>query len=193
MATRLALAMLLFSPLSAASATLEIYESSLGPGSFFLLTPPIVQFPIDIDINPESAEGGGVYGISELGIFVTGDLVIDSLVLSCQFPGCITAPESFSSGTQLRLTGGDNANGDFSTTSDVVGISISGSFGYVVVAGGEYLDATGSSQEIGAIQDIDLVILAEVPEPAATPAILAAILLLATLGRSRGRLARKLA
>lgn len=181
----LALWTITFPSKDARSGTLEVYERTLGPGATLVFSAPASQIVLDIDMDPISGEGGGIYGISELGILATGDLIINSIVTSCQLASCIVAPESFAGGTQLHLTGIDNTVGDFNTTSTIISVSFSGSNGYIVVGGGEYLDATATGQTIGNIQKTDIVPIASVPEPSSPSAILLACLMLSALGRHR--------
>ncbi|GEM_PF-3293390 len=144
---------------------LDFWESSSSPGVPRALASPANDVPLDIDYAPTTAEGGGLYGISEVLVYATGDLTLSATGFACQTFGCLYTPFPFSGGSWLLASGADNLPGEFASSQDLLTISVTGTTGYVAVVSGRYLDATGVLQSLGTIQDIDPHIIAEVPEP----------------------------
>jgi len=163
---------------------LVFFESSAGPGTPIAITSPANDVMIDIDYAPATAEGGGLYGFSEVMIVATGDLRLTTSSFSCQTFGCLWTPNPFVGGSSIMLSGADNLTGEFSGPQDLLTVSVSGNLGYIALLRGEYLDATGFAQNIGTIQTLSPVILASVPEPSLGIALAAGCLCLAS--RSRG-------
>lgn len=167
---------------------LAIWESGSSPGVPLALAPPVVDFVMDIDYSPTSAEGGGLYGMSEVFLAATGDLTFSSGGFSCEIFGCLYSPMPFGGGTALRLSGADDLVGQFAATQDLLTVSVSGTFGYVAIVSGRYLDATGVIQSLGTVRDIEPTIIARVPEPGFAVAL--AVGALGVAGASRRRAAR---
>ena len=172
-------------PLTANGGTLGVYENSSSPGSFLILTPPASGVLIDVDYDAPSAEGAGLFGMSEVRFFTTGDVTFDSTGFSCVLAGCMIAPEIFTGGTEFAVTGGDDLNGDFLSSMSLITVRVSGSNGFVGVSAGEYLDATGAGASIGSLRTIDTTILARVPEPGFGSGFAVAGLWLAYCARKR--------
>ena len=150
---------------SASAGSLDLYESSVSPGAVRVVATPASAEMVDVHYDAPSAEGGGLFGLSEIAFYATGDVSFDAAGFSCQLSGCMVNPEVFASGQTFTVTGGDDLNGSFLALSDLVTFRVSGTNGYVVIAAGEYLDATGAAASIGAVQTVDPTILVRVPEP----------------------------
>ena len=176
-----------FAPSPSRAGDLVFYESASGPGTPKVLTPPASNAVLDLDYAPDTAEGGGLYGFSELTIIATGDLTLTSAGLSCQTYGCLYAPSPFTGGSTLTLSGADQLTGEFSSSQDLLTLSVSGSLGYVVIVHGHYVDASGPGQTLGAIQETTPTIIAVVPEPGFGMTLLAATLALASSAGRRQR------
>lgn len=164
---------------------LAVYEASVGSGQVRVLAGPVVNLPLDLDYAPVSAEGGKLYGMSEIEIEATGDLVLTPSGFSCQATSCLYSPLPFTAGRQIRITAGNDLAGEMAANANLLTIGLSGTSGLVVVTRGEYVDATGPAATVGNIQTVDVTILAAVPEPATGAGLAAAWLLLAGLARRR--------
>jgi len=171
----------------AAASDLDVWEATSLPGVPRLIVSPATDAAIDVDYSPSSAEGGGIYGMSEVEIAVTGDLTINATGFSCQAFGCLWSPFPFTAGRSVIVSGADNLTGEFTSNQDLLELTISGSLGHVVVVTGRYLDAAGIAQSIGNIQDIDVAVLATVPEPNLGLTLGMGAALLSTLKRARRR------
>lgn len=171
----------------ATAGDLEIFEASVGPGGTRMIATPANDVLLDIDYGPSSAEGGRLFGLSELRIYATGDLAFTTAGFSCNIVACLHYPLPFVAGTSLIVTGGEDLLGELSTTLDLLRISVSGSNGNVVAVGGAYVDSTGPAGTPGQVQAIDTQILARVPEPGFGIGSLVGVLgLLALHGRRSG-------
>ena len=167
----------LLTSLTSQAGSLDFFEASAEPGIPRSIPAPAIAVPIDIDYDAASAEGGGFYGLNETSIVTTGDVVLVDASFNCQAYVCLFFPSPFTGGTQIWMTAADDIAGEFSGTFDMLTISVTGTKGYVAIVGGEYIDATGASMNLGAVQSINTTVLAEVPEPG-----LAASLALGCLG-----------
>lgn len=169
--------------LCAASASfagsLQFYETRVSPGQLAVLGTPATNAPIDLNVRPQSAEGGGFYGFSEFTLWATGDLTIEAGGLGCQATSCLYSPLPFVPGMLLAATGGDDLGGDFTWDTDVLTFSVSGTNGYIVIAAGEYIDATGPGGDPGEPQTITVAPLVRVPEPSLFGMLVPGCLLLA--------------
>jgi hypothetical protein len=65
----------------------------------------------------------------------------------------------------LVATAGDDLGGDFSANGEVLTFSLSGTTGFLVIAGGEYIDATGPGGDPGDPQKVTVAPFVRVPEP----------------------------
>lgn len=171
----------------ASAGTLGIYESSGSSGSFLVIPGEASSVLIDVEYDPLSAEGGGLFGLSEVAFFTTGDVVFDMSGFTCLLANCMVAPELFVGGNFFRVTGGDDLNGAFSVGVNLLTVRISGNSGYVGVARGAYLDATDPGPAIGDVQAINLKLLARVPEPTVALGSLMGSLALVLATRRRAR------
>ncbi len=171
------------SPCSAGS--LQFHETSVSPGQIEFLPAPAIDVPIDLRVRPQSAEGGGFYGFSELTISATGNLTIEAAGFGCQAASCLYSPLPFVPGKVLVATAGDDLGGEFLSNEDVLTFSVSGTSGYLVIAGGEYIDATGAGGDPGDIQTITAAPFVQVPEPGLLAMLAAGGLALAGLFISR--------
>ena len=158
-----ALVFAIASPCSAGS--LQFHDGTVGPGQIELFPAPAIDVPIDLRVRPRSAEGGGFYGFSELTVQATGDLTIEASGFGCQAASCLYWPLPFVPGKILVATAGDDLGGDFSAKGDVLTFSVSGTKGYLVIVGGEYIDATGAGGDPGNVQTITATPIVKVPEP----------------------------
>ena len=84
---------------------LLFFEGSMGPGIPYTITSPASDVTLDIDYSPLTAEGGGLYGFSEVKIVTTGDLRFTTASFSCQTFGCLWTPNPFVDGTSIMLSG----------------------------------------------------------------------------------------
>ncbi|MFK7896468.1 MAG: PEP-CTERM sorting domain-containing protein [Myxococcota bacterium] len=167
------------------AGSLVFFEGSINPGQTLYLPSPAVAEPIDMNVRPETAEGGGFYGFSEILIWATGDLVIGTAGFGCQAASCLFSPLPFVSGKSLTATGGEDLDGLFTAEEDVLTFSVSGTNGYLVIAAGEYIDATGNANDPGDAQKINVIPLVQVPEPSLLGLTLPGLTLLAGLARRR--------
>lgn len=164
---------------------LAVYEASVGSGQVRVLAGPVVNLPLDLDYAPVSAEGGKLYGMSEIEIEATGDLVLTPTGFSCQATSCLYSPLPFTAGKQIRITAGNDLAGEMAANANLLTIGLSGTSGLVVLTRGEYVDANGPAASVGDVQTVDVTILAAVPEPATGAGLAAAWLLLAGLASRR--------
>ncbi|MBW2423563.1 MAG: hypothetical protein JRG86_04905 [Deltaproteobacteria bacterium] len=167
------------------AGTLEFFEASVGPDVARTFSPPVDEALIEICYGASSAEGGGLYGFSEILIAATGDLELTTTGFSCMASNCLFSPSPFVSGSSLRVTAGEDLTGEFGGTTNLITVSVSGTNGHVVVTRGEYLDASDPALGVGAIQQVETAIVATVPEPSAPTALAAGALLLGLLGASQ--------
>lgn len=188
---RAALALLVaLTAANAQAGSLRFFEASVGQGVVRSLAGPVTNTLVDIDYAPVTAEGGKLYGLSEVEVHATGDLVLTSTGFACQVSPCLFWPSPFLGGKLLRLTATNDLVGETAAAASLLTVGVTGSVGYVVVVRGDYLDATGPAAGVGAIQTIDTTILVQVPEPVVAPAWVASLCLLGALGRARRRSAR---
>ncbi len=164
---------------------LAVYEASVGSGQVRVLAGPVTNLPLDLDYSPASAEGGELYGISEIEIEATGDLVLTPSGFACQATACLYSPLPFATSKLIRVTAGNDLAGETAASANLLTIGVSGSSGLVVLTRGEYVDATGTAGAVGSVQTVDVTILAAVPEPATGAGFAAACALLAGLARKR--------
>ena len=167
------------------AGSLQFHDASVGPGQVMLLPAPASNEPVDLDVNPQTAEGGGFYGFSELMIQATGDLTIEASGFGCQAVSCLYYPLPFVAGASLVVTAGDDLGGAFSATQDVLTFSVSGTNGYLVIAAGEYIDATGSGGDPGNPQTLTAAPFVEVPEPSLLTLLIPGLLTLAGVAAQR--------
>ncbi len=174
---------------AAGAQGLSIFEASVGPtpGLSRSLPAPANDVLIDIDYEPFTGEGGGFYGVSELRIVATGDVMLTNVGFACQTFGCLFSPSPFVSGQSLTLTGADDLGGEFGSATDLLTISVSGNEGHVILAGGEYLDATDPGMCVGTIRKLSPKTLVTVPEPDLALGLGIGSLVLMGAGRSRAR------
>ncbi len=166
---------------------LAVYEASVGPGVTRTLAGPVTNALLDVDYAPASAEGGKLFGMSELEIEATGNLVLTPTGFVCQATSCLYSPLPFATGKRIRLTAGNDLAGETAAAANLLTIGVTGSAGHVVVTGGAYLDGTGSTGGVGAVQSAEVVVLLTVPEPSLGAALAAAAAGLGLAGRARLR------
>lgn len=154
------------------------------------LPSPATEVFIDVNVRPQTAEGGGFYGFSELQIWATGDLIITNTGFGCQATSCLFTPFPFVLGRSVKATAGDDLAGSFAASEDVLSFSVSGTNGYVVVTSGEYIDATGPGGDPGDPQTITSLPLVQVPEPSLLSLLLPGLASLASLSTRRRRATR---
>lgn len=169
----------------ASAGSLRIFEASVGQGLVRSIGGPVTNLLVDLDYAPITAEGGKLYGLSEIEIHATGNLVLTSTGYACQATSCLFTPTPFSGGKVLRLSGGNDLLGESFAASNLLTVGLTGSVGYVVVLRGEYVAGTGPGASAGAIRTVDTAIVVDVPEPASAAALAAPLILLAGLARSR--------
>lgn len=176
----------------AQAGSLEVYESSVGIGQVRSISGPVADALIDVDYAPATAEGGKLFGMSELEIVATGNLVLTPVGFTCQAVGCLYSPLPFVAGKRILITGGNDLTGESAATANLLRFGLTGSTGHVVLTGGEYLDGTGPGGSVGTVQTIDVAILVTVPEPGIAPGLAAAcgLLTLATRMAGGGRRSR---
>jgi len=170
---------------SSRAGTLEIYESSVGQGLVRSISGPVTNALIDLDYAPISAEGGKLYGLSEIEIQATGNLVLTPTGFTCQATGCLYSPTPFVSGKKIRITAGNDLAGEIASAANLMRIGVTGSTGHIVLARGEYVDGTGNAASVGAIRNVDVTLLVTVPEVELAAGLAATCGLLAVLGRRR--------
>ena len=90
----------------AIAGTLEIYESSASPGVPRIIASPVTDELLDFDYQPTTAEGNGLYGLSEIRFATTGDLAFTSAGFWCPAVSCLYAPLPFNGGTEIVVTAG---------------------------------------------------------------------------------------
>ena len=174
---------LLLVALPVRAGTLEIFEASVGHGQIRVVTGPVTNLLVDLDYAPVTAEGGKLYGMSEVEIQATGNLVLSPTGFACQASSCLYSPSPFVSGKRIRVTAGNDLAGETATTANLLTVGVTGSSGYVVLVRGEYLDGTGSGALVGNVQTVDAAPLVTVPEPTPRLGLAAAGLLMALFGR----------
>jgi hypothetical protein len=167
----------------ARAGTLEIYEASVGPGQMRTLTGPVTNALVDLDYAPISAEGGKLYGMSEVEIQATGNLILSPTGFACQASGCLYSPSPFVAGKKIRVTAGNDLAGESTASANLLTIGVTGSSGYVVLVRGEYLDATATGAQVGSARTLDAAPLVTVPEPDPTLVVATACLLIALFER----------
>jgi hypothetical protein len=166
---------------------LEVYESSVGIGRVRSIPGPVTNALIDIDYAPSTAEGDKLFGVSELKIEVTGNLVLTPTGFVCQVSPCLFSPQPFVTGKQIRITAGNDLLGQTASAANLLRFGLSGSTGHVALTRGEYIDGTGTTGGVGSIQTVDLTILVTVPEADFTAGLAAACALLTLATRTTGR------
>lgn len=171
------------------AGTLQLHLKSVSPGSVVVVSEPVSAYLLDVEYDADSAEGGAVYGLSQVRLHATGDLTFDAVGFTCSLATCIASPEVFVQTTTFEVTGGDDLNGESTPNRSLISVRVSGSSGYVVVEGGEYLDGTGAGGSIGAIQQVDVAEFLRVPEPGLALGL--ALGGLALAARTRSRRARR--
>ncbi len=144
--------------------TLRIYESSVGQGQVRLIPGPVTNALIDLDYAPASAEGGKLYGVSEVEIEATGNLVLSPTGFACQAISCLYTPQPFVAGKRIRVTAGNDLAGETVAAANFLRIGVTGSTGHIVLVRGEYLDGTGAAGSVGATRTLDAAPLVTVPE-----------------------------
>lgn len=174
-------------PRAGRAGDLQIYEGSVGPGNVRAVPGPVTNLLLDVDYAPASAEGGRLFGLSELEIEATGNLALTPTGFVCQAISCLYTPLPFATGNRIRLTGGNDLAGESAVAANLLTIGVTGSAGYVVVSGGEYLDGTGAAGGVGTVRTADVSILLTVPEPGLAAGLAAPCALLAVVGRRRKR------
>lgn len=169
------------------AGNLEIYESSVGQGQVRSIPGPVTNVLIDLDYSPATAEGGRLYGVSEIEIEATGNLVLTPTGFACQATSCLYAPAPFVTGKRIRVTAGNDLVGSNAAASNFLRIGVTGSTGHLVLVRGEYLDSTGAAGSVGAIRTVDAAPLVTVPELELAVGLASACALLALAGRRKIR------
>lgn len=167
------------------AGNLKIYEASVGQGLVRTIPGPATNVLLDLDYAPATAEGGKLYGMSEIEIQATGDLVLSTTGFACQATWCLYSPWPFVSGKLIRITGGNDLQGEISSAANLLTIGVTGSTGHIVLVRGEYLDGTGASSSVGAIRTVDAHPVVTVPEAESAAALAAACGLLGLAHRRR--------
>ena len=155
------------------AGTLRIYESSVGQGQVRSIPGPVTNALIDLDYAPASAEGGKLYGVSEVEIEATGNLVLSPTGFACQATSCLYSPQPFVAGKRIRVTAGNDLAGETAAAANLLRIGVTGSTGHIVLVRGEYLDGTGPAGSVGTLRTLDAAPLVTVPELAGTPGLAA--------------------
>jgi len=184
--TTLVVASCLAAGARAQAGSLEIYESSVGIGQVRSISTPVTNALIDVDYAPATAEGAKLFGMSELEIETTGNLVLTPTGFTCQATSCLYSPLPFVAGKRIQITAGNDLTGETAATANLLRIGLTGSTGHVVVTRGEYLDGTGPGGSVGAVQIVDVAILVSVPEAGFPSGLAAACGLLALAARTAG-------
>jgi hypothetical protein len=130
------MALALTAPATGHAGSLCICEASVGCGNVRHIPSPAIGVVLDIDYDPRTAEYGVIYGMGEVLIEVTGELVIDAF--ACELTACTPAFGGPGS-TSLQVTGGDALVG-IPGLGDLGLLTISGPVGYVNVVSGRYFD-----------------------------------------------------
>ena len=169
------------------AGTLDVYEASVGRNQVRTISGPVTNALVDLDYAPSTAEGGKLFGMSEIEIEATGNLVLTPIGFACQAVSCLYSPSPFATGRRIRMTGGNDLAGETAAAANLLTIGVTGSSGYVVLTRGEYLDGTGTAGSVGSIQTPDVTLLVRVPETDLDVGIAAACALLALSARQAGR------
>jgi len=175
--------------LSATASNLPLHEATVGSGVIRQIPTPASEVPIEIVYSPASAEGGGLFGMSEVRIVATGDLTLSANGFTCTAANCLYNPLPFTGGNEILVTAGDELLGEVATSLSLLTAAVSGTKGIVAVVSGEYLDATGAAAEPGAIRPIDATVLVSVPEAGFGGAL--ALGALSLLVSRRGRVGKR--
>ena len=122
------------------AGNLAIYEASVGRGGLRSIAGPVSNALIDLDYAPATAEGGKLYGVSEVEIEATGNLVLSPTGFACQAASCLYAPLPFVAGKRIRVTAGNDLAGETTAASNFLTIGVTGSTGHIVLVRGEYID-----------------------------------------------------
>lgn len=176
-------------PRAGRAEQLEVYEASVGPGNVRTIAGPVTNALLDVDYAPATAEGGRLFGLSELEIEATGNLVLTPTGFACQATSCLYAPLPLVTGKRIRVTAGNDLVGETAAAANLLTIGVTGSAGHVVVTGGGYLDGTGTTGGVGTVRAAEVVVLLTVPEPALATGLAATCALLGLAARSRLRTA----
>ena len=169
------------------AGNLAIYEASVGRGGLRSIAGPVTNALIDLDYAPATAEGGKLYGVSEVEIQATGNLVLSPTGFACQAASCLYAPLPFVAGKRIRVTAGNDLAGETTAASNFLTIGVTGSTGHIVLVRGEYIDGTGTAGKVGAIRTVDATPLVTVPEPSVGLVSACALLALASRWKVRSR------
>jgi len=169
------------------AGTLVLHEASVAPGLARIIPGAVTNALVDVDYRPATAEGGKLYGMSELEIEATGNLVLTPTGFACQAASCLFSPSPFATGKRIRLTAGNDLTGETAALANLLTIGVTGSVGHVVVVRGAYVDGTGAGGTVGAVQSARVTLLVSVPEPALAPGLAAACGLLALAARRGAR------
>lgn len=169
------------------AGNLKLYEASVGQGQVRTIPGPVTNALIDLDYAPATAEGGKLFGMSEIDIETTGNLVLSPTGFLCQATWCLFSPWPFTAGKKIRVTGGNDLIGETASASNFMTIGVTGSVGYIVLVSGEYLDGTGTASSVGAVRTVGGVPLVTVPEVDPTVGLVAACGVLALASRQRRR------
>ncbi len=143
---------------------LDIYEASVGRGVVRSIAGPVTNALVDLDYAPATAEGGKLYGVSEVEIEATGNLVLSPSGFACLASSCLYSPLPFVAGKRIRVTAGNDLAGETAAASNFLTIGVTGSTGHIVLVRGEYIDGTGAAGKVGAIRTVDATPLVTVPE-----------------------------
>ncbi len=169
------------------AGTLEIHESSVSIGQVRTIAGQVTNTLIDLDYAPSTAEGGKLFGMSELEIQTTGNLVLTPVGFTCQAMSCLYSPQPFVSGKRIRVTAGNDLAGETASAANLLTIGVTGSIGHIVITGGEYIDGTGTAGSVGSVRVPDVTILVTVPEPELAAGLAGACALLAFAASFTGR------
>jgi hypothetical protein len=170
---------------AASAGALRVYEATAGAGRVRVIVGAVTNALVDIDYAPVSAEGGKLYGVSELEIEATGNLVLSPTGFACQAVPCLFSPSPFVTGKRIRVTAGNDLTGSTAATANLLTIGLTGSTGFVVLTRGEYLDGTGPGASVGTVRTPDVTVLVSVPEPGVAVALASGCGLLALAQRRR--------
>jgi hypothetical protein len=149
----------LVAPVTTRAGTLQFFEASVGAG-FTLMVDHAVPGGLELDLDYDASSAEGTLKDFALTIVATGDLTFD--LFTCEVAeGCVnfglSDPFTTISGSAEFLQG-------HSGIKDLGLLMISGNFGTVEIAGGEYFDADFPEGDFQ--RSIDPFVLVEVvPEP----------------------------